>query len=448
MNSGDFGAKNSKKCQESRQIHIFTFSPPVRGGRDSHFHVFTSGAGRAGFTFSRFHLRCGEGGIHIFTSGRGGIWKSALVLQAGCGPMSCFCVQGLGELASRRTCQLFLASACAGQAWVLCARACVSDSISAGAKTDAIMEAFAPGSTVIHSVSQKVHKVGDDRRLLCRARVAEQMLRALEAARTEDDLCQKCFRDLNEQVPQTESSSRETAATEPVQDEERAQEEEVDEEPAIASLFPKLPRGAANTSGYFLEEPGYEVSFEPVNCKKLEAVLELAIVRQQPVLFDEIAALRSRAVDIDSSGVGRIPVCHPSPSGPPCKGLAARSYSGVVLKPAEPTEPGKKRAKTEPVPWGVLPAMVRAELQRGIPIHLAGKSVAALSPTTRAVAQAGIAKHEVNMVGPEFTIGKAMFSHQKLGELPKQVLAFLISRSDTLAHTVTDRPCVKFVRMP
>ena len=53
VNSGDFGAKNSKKCQESRQIHIFTFSPPVRGERDSHFHVFTSGAGRAGFTFSR-----------------------------------------------------------------------------------------------------------------------------------------------------------------------------------------------------------------------------------------------------------------------------------------------------------------------------------------------------------------------------------------------------------
>ena len=52
------------------------------------------------------------------------------------------------------------------------------------------------------------------------------------------------------------------------------------------------------------------------------------------------------------------------------------------------------------------------------------------------------------MVCPEFTIGKARFSHQKLGELPKQVLAFLISRSDTLAHTVTDRPCVKFVRMP
>ena len=36
--------------------------------------------------------------------------------------MSCFCVQGLGELASRRTCQLFLAIVCAGQAWVLCAR--------------------------------------------------------------------------------------------------------------------------------------------------------------------------------------------------------------------------------------------------------------------------------------------------------------------------------------
>ena len=119
-----------------------------------------------------------------------------------------------------------------------------------------------------------------------------------------------------------------------------------------------------------------------------------------------------------------------------------------MLKPAEPTEPGKKRAKTEPVPWGVLPAMVRAELQRGIPIHLAGKSVAALSPTTRAVAQTGIAEHEVNVVRPEFTIGKAMFSHQKLGELPKQVPAFLISRSDTLAQTVTDRPCVKFVRLP
>ena len=185
------------------------------------------------------------------------------------------------------------------------------------------MEAFAPGSTVIHSVSQKVHKVGDDRRLLCRARVAEHMLRLLEVARPEDDRCQKCFRELNVQVPETESSSGETAATEPAQVEERVKEEEPaqGEEPAIASLFPKLPRGAANTSGYFLEEPVYEVSFEPVNCKELEAALELAIVRQQPVLFDEMAAVRRRAVDIDSSGVGRIPVVPPVSFGTTLQGL-------------------------------------------------------------------------------------------------------------------------------
>jgi len=217
------------------------------------------------------------------------------------GSMSCFCAQGLGELASRRTRQLFLASVCAGLECFVQGLAC-QIRFRLERKLGAIMEAFAPGSTVIHSVSQKVHKVGDDRRLLCRARVAEQMLRALEASKPEDDLCQKCFRE-------PESSSGETAATEPVQDEERAQEEEVDEEPAIASLFPKLPRGAANTSGYFLEEPAYELSFEPVNCKELEAVLELAIVRQQPVLFDQIAALRSRAVDIDRRG--------PNPRVPP-----------------------------------------------------------------------------------------------------------------------------------
>ncbi|CAE7025420.1 unnamed protein product [Symbiodinium natans] len=216
------------------------------------------------------------------------------------------------------------------------------------------MEAFAPGATVIHSVSQKVHKVGDDRRLLCRARVAEQMLRLLE-------------------VPETMSSSEETAM-EPVQEEE------------------PLPGGA-----------GYE---------------------------------RVRGVQLEQQRRGPNPRVPPVSFGTTLQGLG-RSYSGIVLKPAEPTEPGKKRAKTEPVPWGVLPAMVRAELQRGIPIHLAGKSVAALSPTTRAVAQTGIAEHEVNVVRPEFTIGKAMFSHQKLGELPKQVPAFLISRSDTLAQTVT-----------
>ena len=161
------------------------------------------------------------------------------------------------------------------------------------------MEAFAPGSLVIHSVRQKVHRVGDDGQLLCRARVAENVLKALEGLKGGDDLCQKCFREIGIELC-------ESVHSESCSGEDPARQEEF---VIGVSLFPKLPRGAANTSGYFLGEPAYEMSFEPVNCKELETVLGLAIVRQDPVLFDELAAVRNRAVDIDSKGIGNISPC-------------------------------------------------------------------------------------------------------------------------------------------
>ena len=320
-------------------IHIFTFSRPGGGGRDSHFHVFTSRGGRAGFTFSRFHVpggragftfsrfhvrggragftfsrfhvrggragftfsrfhvRCGEGGIHIFTfsppvvGGRdshfhvrerghlevcvrvaSSVWVHELFLRARSGRVGF--EAHMPALSCNRVCRTSLGALCKGLACQIRFRL--------ERKLGATMEAFAPGATVIHSVSQKVHKVGDDRRLLCRARVAEQMLRLLEVARPEDDLCQKCLREPCRSRRPCPARRRQQWSR------SRRRSRTADRQP-----LSKAPaRGAAlspTRHNHFLEEPGtsgYEVS------------------------------------NLSSSGVGRIPVCHPSPSGPPCKGLA------------------------------------------------------------------------------------------------------------------------------
>ena len=133
------------------RIHIFTFSPPGRGragftfsrfhvrgggrdshfhvftsgggGRDSHFHVFTSGAGRAGFTFSRFHLRVvGGRDSHFHVRERGHlevcvrvasrVWVHELFLRARSGRVGF--EAHMPALSCKRVCRTSLGALCKG----------------------------------------------------------------------------------------------------------------------------------------------------------------------------------------------------------------------------------------------------------------------------------------------------------------------------------------------
>ena len=201
------------------------------------------------------------------------------------------------------------------------------------------------------------------------------------------------------------------AAAEEAQEEEQTQEEEtkaMETDVAIRKLLETdviVPTAATDEDVDILEPPDEPVEsvmdelapdlpangklrWEPVNVQIIEEALSLDAVRRARLpheeVFDVILSIRRRAVKVEGK-LGWIPVLEREV--PPIMGRKRRLYSGAVgILPHD------------------LPKPIRAELERGVPVGLAGRSAFHFSRAVKYLVRGGLRMGEYDLSNALFEV--------------------------------------------